>query len=634
MAKRKSTRASRRTSIKGVSISPDERVVLYAQSRNLPTDFKQKAGLQLPFTTYFDDPFVGKLSPEKAFDTEAYADWEPGLADGPTSARFAVVDYNADTGKLEPPAVWNDNLQLFTRPDGQPIGISDKDSPVFHQVNVWVLLQRALAFYEDGRSLGRRLPWGFNGNRLIVTPHAGFGQNAYYDRASKSLQFYYFGDPNDPVYTCLSTDIVSHEFGHAVLDGVRPLLNESGSVETAAFHEFFGDLSALTLTLHNNALLRLSADESGGDFDKAANFASLAEQFGQELLGRPYLRSFRNNLTMAKVKGETSHHQMSQVLSGAVYDLLIRLGKHYGKKVKGQKPKTPRQVFWLAADRLRRMTIQPLDLLPPVEVNFRDYALAACRSQQLSEPLDPEDYFGMLIDVFLQRGVLSKVDLELLKRPNYVHERLELSVRRRVDDIVRSRESAYRFLDDNREDLLIPTGGDFVVADLYDARKLGRQGLSLPRQIVLQYVWREDVTLEGERFGRFRNRRTSMLCGGTLVFDDNGTVLHWAMKPGSIGYQGARRLGKRKQEIWEDAVAEGTARREKLLNDIAVRISSGQVGRILGTSKGLLDVNVPPVLVDTVDNGDIQFRLAPHFHLDDQHSSDDHTGEFPWQVSC
>ena len=68
------------------------------------------------------------------------------------------------------------------------------------------------------------IPWAFEGNRLIVVPHAGYGQNAYYDRQSKSLQFYYFDKDGKTVYTCLSTDIVRHEFGHAVLDGVRPLL--------------------------------------------------------------------------------------------------------------------------------------------------------------------------------------------------------------------------------------------------------------------------------------------------------------------------------------------------------------------------------------------------------------------------
>lgn len=69
-------------------------------------------------------------------------------------------------------------------------------------------------------------------------PHAGYGENAYYDRTSKSLQFYWFGDDKNRVHTCLSSDIVNHEFGHALLDGLRPHFYESVDAQTAAFHEF------------------------------------------------------------------------------------------------------------------------------------------------------------------------------------------------------------------------------------------------------------------------------------------------------------------------------------------------------------------------------------------------------------
>ena len=104
-------------------------------------------------------------------------------------------------------------------------------------------MQRVLEFYEDEFALGRPVPWGFDGNRLILVPHAGYGENAFYDRATKSLQFYYFGDPQNPGYTCLSHDIITHETGHAILDGIRPLYSENPSLQTAAFHEFVGDLT-------------------------------------------------------------------------------------------------------------------------------------------------------------------------------------------------------------------------------------------------------------------------------------------------------------------------------------------------------------------------------------------------------
>lgn len=612
-------------------ISGEDRVRLYALGRAVPSDLRD-AATHIPLVTYFQDPFVAKLNADLAFDKSSLTPWEPGLDDGPTSARFAVVDFNGDTGKLEPPARWDLETERFLNRDGLPLDETLKDDPAFHQVNVWALLQQSLALFEE--ALGRRIPWGFEGNRLIVVPHAGYGENAFYDRQSKSLQFYYYGDSEKPGFTCLSTDIVCHEFGHAVLDGVRPLLHESPSVETAAFHEFFGDLCALVMTMHNNSLRRREADKTLGNLSEAKTFTDLAEDFGQQIQGRPYLRSFRNEFTMGKMAGQTSHHALSQVLSGAMYDLLIALGDSYANPKSGRKGLTPRRSYWEAANRILRMGHQSLDLLPPVEVTFRDYARAVCRAQQLADPLDPERYLQMAIKAFVKRGILSGDDEKELLDPQYLYRRLDLNVSFNIDDISRSRAAAYRFLDDNRQELLIPTGRDFFVADLYDARKRGRENLALPRQVVVQYVWREEVLLEGARFGKFNGQRTSMLCGGTLVFDDRGTPLSWTIKPGSTPYAGKRERGGEIAKLWQKAVAEGEKRREKFLDDIAAQIAAGNIGSLTGSAKGLLGTMVPPVLAETGSDGAVRFQLAPHMHLNEKHQpAEDNLGERQWQIS-
>src|SRR6185369_1000284 len=292
------TRAANRKSIKDVTISPDDRVSLYAASRYLEKDFKKKCGLLLPFSTYYQDPFVAQTDPTKGIDDAAFVAWEPGLADGPTSSRFAIVDYNADTGKLEDPAVWSEDEQAFLGAGGVALDEKAAKTFQFHQVSVWALLQGSLSFFENASALGRSIPWAFEGNRLIVVPHAGYGENAFYDRASKSLQFYYFGSEDATVYTCLSTDIVHHEFAHAVLDGIRPLYTESGNPQTGAFHEFTGDLAAILLTLQNGTLRRELAESSQGKIENATTLSSLAEEFGQAVSGRPYLRTARNKETM------------------------------------------------------------------------------------------------------------------------------------------------------------------------------------------------------------------------------------------------------------------------------------------------------------------------------------------------
>ena len=158
MMRMKAPRAANRKSITGVDISPATRVSLYAQARFLPQDFKQESGLLLPFVTYFQDPFVAKLDPHQAFDEKVFVAWEPGLTDGPTSSRFAIVDYNADTAALEPPAVWDEPTQTFVSTAGKPLGPSAANTFQFHQVSVWALLQCGL---RTGRSRLAHLRIGY-----------------------------------------------------------------------------------------------------------------------------------------------------------------------------------------------------------------------------------------------------------------------------------------------------------------------------------------------------------------------------------------------------------------------------------------------------------------------------------------
>ena len=267
----------------------------------------------------------------------------------------------------------------------------------------------------------------------MVVPHAGYGENAFYDCASKSLQFYYFGSDKDPVYTCLSGDIVNHEFGHAVLDGMRPYYSESSSVETAAFHEYMGDITAILILLRNNAFRQALADKTSGRMSDAEQLSSIAEQFGELVQGKPYLRTARNEFRMSEMKNEPSHHTVSQVMTGAMFDILMKFSDHYV-----QNGNTAREAFWHAIERMQRTVVQPLDLLPPVEVTFRDYALAVLRAEELSNPVDPENYYGLMLRVFRKRQILSAADEKELKKPRYLYDRMRLTVYHDIDDISRS----------------------------------------------------------------------------------------------------------------------------------------------------------------------------------------------------
>lgn len=608
--------------------SPETRRRLYGARRFLPLEVQKDTDLRLQIDVYFKDPLVAKNNPAAAIDQNFFVPWEPGLRDGPTSARFAVVDYDATSNTLMPPAVWDSKGNAFVAPNGRVLDENTRKLPQFRQLSVWATVQHTLDFFESGFALGRRITWAFEGNRLIVVPHAGYGENAYYDRQSKSLQFYWFDGKNGRIFTCQSSDIVNHEFGHAVLDGLRPCYYESVLPQTAGFHEFVGDLTAILMAFRNNdfrkAMIKESADLAGGTL-----LSSLAQEFGNAVIGQPYLRTAANKLTMSDIKNDLQPHRVSQVLTGACFDIMVRLFGKYKERMDQRfkhnpksKPSLP-NAFWYTIQRMQMMAIQPLDFLPPCEVEFRDYALAVLRAEEVSNPTDPDGYREMMFNVFVERGILDEADRASLLEPDAVFNRPELTIYHDIDSIGASRGGAYRFLDDNRADLFIPLNADLIITEIVRAKKLTTESRQLPDQIVVQYIWREDVALEGERFGRFAGERTSMLCGATLVLDQNGNQIHWARKSGS------EELGNSFEQRAERNA--GRKRREAFLDALAARIKSGMIGETVGGELGLLARAIPPFGFNRVD-GEVRFQLSPHFAIHDDIEDDDIGGR-QWQVS-
>src|SRR5262249_6727818 len=371
---------------------------LYAARRYLALDTLKETGLRMPVEVYFKDPDVAETHEGAGVDKDFTTPWEPGLRDGPTTPRFAVVDYDSTSNTFTPPAVWDWEENCYRAPDGTLLDSTAKRLFQYHQLSVWATVQNTLDFFESGTALGRRISWAFEGNRLIVVPHAGYGENAYYDRASKSLQFYWFDTDKGRVFTCLSSDIVNHEFGHAVLDGLRPYYYESVGAQTAAFHEFMGDLTAILMAFGNNAFRRVVLKESSGDLATAQLLAGLAQEFGKATENAPYLRSALNKHTMADLADKLEPHALSEVMTGAMFDILRGgFSKHRERELirfKEDRSSKPSDVRALAdtVPRMRMLAIQPLDLLPPCAVTFRDYALAVLRSEQVANPTDPSGY--------------------------------------------------------------------------------------------------------------------------------------------------------------------------------------------------------------------------------------------------
>jgi len=136
-------------------------------------------------------------------------------------------------------------------------------------------LRRAADFW------GRHLPAGTAwqpGDPLRVHLDQGVDLNAYYDR--KGLSFFRDTVARRTVYSGESPDVLCHELGHAALDALRPQLWDVMSDEVAAFHESFGDVSALLSGLQLPSLRSSVLSETGGRLYRSSRLSRLAEQLG------------------------------------------------------------------------------------------------------------------------------------------------------------------------------------------------------------------------------------------------------------------------------------------------------------------------------------------------------------------
>jgi len=170
------------------------------------------------------------------------------------------------------------------------------------------------------------------GAALPVELDGGVELNAYYDRAA--LHFFHDTVAGHACFTGESPDVVCHEHGHAVLDGVRAELFDAPFAEAAAFHEAFGDVSAMLAALRLASVRDALLDATGGRIHRSSAVSRLAEQLGwairqstPDAVERDALRNAANSwfyrdpaqLPPSAPASQLSSepHSFSRVLSGA-----------------------------------------------------------------------------------------------------------------------------------------------------------------------------------------------------------------------------------------------------------------------------------------------------------------------------
>jgi hypothetical protein len=296
---------------------------------------------------------------------------------------------------------------VITQPQ-PPAGQYPTGTPEFRYWTAAEALCRGASFWA---SLVPGIKWHSTvGKVLPAHLDAGEDFNAYYDR--KSLEFFHGASGGLIVYSGESPDVACHELGHAVLDAMRPQLWNAGFIEVAAFHESFGDMSAILSALQLLSMRQDVLSETRGQLGRSSSLSRLAEQLGYAIrLINPSavepncLRNaansffYRDPSTLPPSAPAASlcsePHSFSRVFTGAFLDALAGM---LNVAANGSMP-TPDQleeVSQTAADYLVR-AIRKAAVVPTY------YAQVAAAMVDASRPPDRNAVAG----AFAKHGILS-----------------------------------------------------------------------------------------------------------------------------------------------------------------------------------------------------------------------------------
>jgi hypothetical protein len=124
-----------------------------------------------------------------------------------------------------------------------PPDVYDPGTAGFRYWTTAEALRRGADFWAPVLGIERWQP----GATLAVALDAGDDLNAYYDRSE--LAFFHSDVKGKRIWSGESPDVACHELGHACLDAHQPRLWDAPFIEAGAFHESFGDMSALSSAL-------------------------------------------------------------------------------------------------------------------------------------------------------------------------------------------------------------------------------------------------------------------------------------------------------------------------------------------------------------------------------------------------
>ncbi len=252
------------------------------------------------------------------------------------------------------------------------------------------------------------------GAKLKVLLDEGEDLNAYYDR--RALNFFHGPSPKGTVYSGASPDILCHEMGHAILDTIKPELWDAASQEGGAFHESFGDMSAILSALQLPSLRHAILTDTGGRLYRSSRLSRLAEELAGAIRAQApdatepdCLRNAVNSfsyqdpatLPMSGPASQLSSevHSFSRVFTGAFFEALAGF---LATSAADAKNPTPDELL-LVSQQMRDILVAAI-INAPVVSNF--FAQVAGAMVQASSKINPA-YPAILNTTFVRRAILA-----------------------------------------------------------------------------------------------------------------------------------------------------------------------------------------------------------------------------------
>jgi hypothetical protein len=295
-------------------------------------------------------------------------------------------------------------------PSPAPAPSGDSNSAAFRYWTAAEALRRGADFWAPKVATGQ---WQV-GPVLPVLLDQGIDLNAYYDR--QALNFFHGPSPTGTVYSGASPDILCHEMGHAILDSLKPQLWGAASQEAAAFHESFGDMSAILSALQLPSLRTAILRDTGAHFYSNSRLSRVAEQLGAAIraqrpdsVDQDCLRNAVNSFSYSDPIDLPSRapasqlssepHSFSRVFTGAFFQALAGLLRSHAADADAPTP-----------DELLEVSKQMRDILvegiirAPVVSNF--FSQVAAGMVEASSSISA-NYPAILKGAFVRRSILS-----------------------------------------------------------------------------------------------------------------------------------------------------------------------------------------------------------------------------------